>query len=718
MSSNPPAAASGGPPATIEQLFEFSLLGMVASGYLAVAGSGYLDLPTVALTAVALVLRFLLILGIVRLPFSNTAINVVTLSYVGFYPLDYLFVSHEFLRATVHLVFFLAITKILTARTDRDYSYLKLIAFLELLAASLLSANLNFFVCLALYLVFAVATFSTSEVRRSSSGAVRIVRAGQRRIPLRLALMTLFITGGILSITGGLFFFLPRTARAAFRHLVSERYYLPGFSNEITLGQLGQIKLQSTPVMHVRFTQPDTPLNVKWRGMVLGQFDGRTWSSHSSVKEERLEALHRGLVPLLEERQRPSVLVPRLRYEVHLKDIGSQTLFFTGIPEYISIDAPMIKRLPGGCYRLPFGSDGDLVYTGYSFAERSEPDLPAEPLPLALRDEYLELPRIDPRIPALAAEWTAGAKTAARQAAAIEHHLRTDFHYSLKLLNKEVADPLAYFLFNRKAGHCLYFASAMAVMLRTAGIPSRVVTGFQSGIYNPISGWQVIRTSDAHSWVEAYLPRHGWTTYDPTPPDPDADRIGFATRLALYLDAADTFWQEWVLNYDLEHQLVLATRVQQSGRSSNWLDSATTTLNTARRRATLFLKHYGAPLAAGLIVCALVILYGPTLRKIWFTRRRLKRVQRGQVDQSDASLLYARMLRILERRGIEKPAWLTANEFVRLMPASEVSPIVEDVTALYHELRFGGQRHAGPRMLALLEQLEVGAARDSASRAR
>src|SRR3974390_1016247 len=157
MSSNPLAAGLGGPPASVEQLFEFSLLGMVASGYLAVAGSGYLDLPTVVLTAAALVLRFLLVLGLVRLRFSNLLINVATLVYVGFYPLDYLFISHEFLPATVHLVFFLAIMKILTAPTDRDYSYLTLIAFLELLAASLLSASLNFFLCLALYLVFAVA---------------------------------------------------------------------------------------------------------------------------------------------------------------------------------------------------------------------------------------------------------------------------------------------------------------------------------------------------------------------------------------------------------------------------------------------------------------------------------------------------------------------------------------------------------------------------------
>ena len=709
MASNALPVGLSAPPASVERLFEFSLLGMVASGYLAVAGSGYLDVQTIALTAAALILRFLLVLGVFRIQFSALLINVVTLAYVGFYPLDYLYISHEFLPATVHLVFFLAITKILTAHSDRDYTYLKLIAFLELLAACLLSGNLNFFLFLALYLIFAVATFTTSEVRRSSNGPVRVVRAGLRRMTLRLSLMTLFITGGILSMTAGLFFFLPRTARAAFQHLVSERYHLPGFSSEITLGQLGEIKQQSTPVMHVRFIRPETPLNLKWRGMALGQFNGRSWYNKSFLKEEETIEIQRNrLNQLVDNNRRPSNRTPRLEYEVNMKDIGTDTLFFAGAPEFININAPLIKRIPGGCYRLPFGSAGGMSYFAVAYVNRpiSVGEVVPDSLPAMLRQEYLELPPLDRRIARLAVEWTAGAPDPQTQANAIERHLRKEYGYSLALLKSEVQDPLAHFLFERRAGHCEYFASAMAVMLRTLGIPSRVVTGFQSGIYNPLSGWQVIRASDAHSWVEAYMPRRGWITFDPTPPDPNVTQVGFSTKLALYMDAAETFWKEWVLNYDLDHQLVLATRVQQSGRGANWFDSAITSFTVARDSTTSFLKRYGAPLAAVLIFAALAILYGPAFGKTLAMRRRLKRVQRGQVDQSDASLLYSRMLRILERRGIEKPAWLTANEFVRLMPASELLPIVEDLTALYYDLRFGGRREAGPRMLALIEQLE------------
>src|ERR1019366_8942262 len=140
-------------------------------------------------------------------------------------------------------------------------------------------------------------------------------------------------------------------------------------------------------------------------------------------------------------------------------------------------NAPLIKRLPGGCYRLPFGSAGGMAYRAGSYLEQSSirPEKIPDPLPGLLRQEYLELPKIDLRIPRLAAQWTSGATDPETQANAIERHLRKDYKYSLALLKAEVPDPLAYFLFDRRTGHCEYFASAMAVMLRTLGIPSRVV---------------------------------------------------------------------------------------------------------------------------------------------------------------------------------------------------------------------------------------------------
>src|SRR3954447_18489831 len=150
-----------------ERFFQLSLLGLVGSGYLAVAGSGYLDAPTVLPTAARPLLRAPLICGSLRFDISDRTATRATILYSAFYVIDYLALSREFLTATVHLVFFLAIVKVLTAKTSRDHLYTAVIAFLELVAAAILSVNFNFFLFLALYLLCAMAALTSGEIRRA-----------------------------------------------------------------------------------------------------------------------------------------------------------------------------------------------------------------------------------------------------------------------------------------------------------------------------------------------------------------------------------------------------------------------------------------------------------------------------------------------------------------------------------------------------------------------
>jgi hypothetical protein len=246
-------------------------------------------------------------------------------------------------------------------------------------------------------------------------------------------------------------------------------------------------------------------------------------------------------------------------------------------------------------------------------------------------------------------------------------------------------------------------------MLRQVKIPSRVITGFQSGVYNPISGSQLIRSSDAHSWVEAWLPDRGWTTFDPTPPDPNVPRLSAWTRLGFYADAIDVFWQDWVLNYNLERQLQLAARVGDSSRHIrlNWSDSEGfwSARNWSAPRD--FFRNYGFILFGVLALAVLGKFLGRDGWKWWSARRRMLMVQRGEGHPSDATLLYQRMLKALKRRGIEKPAWLTPCEFARVLQEPELSLLVEDFTTAYNELRFGGDPDAAGRIFVLLERLEA-----------
>lgn len=701
----------------VERFFEFSLLGLLASGYFAVLTSGFLDWPTAVFAGLGLILRLLIILGRLRFDPPARAVSILTLLYFGFYPLDYGFLSRDFVRATVHLIFFLAIVRGLTARTPRDYTYVKVLAFLELLAACIVTANSSFFFFLMLFLLFGVATFASSEIRRAARKDYRprddrtlVTGGGMHRFHLRLGTLSACLFAGILLMTAGLFFLLPRTAQAAFRHLVPQHYHLAGFSNEVILGQIGEIKTRDTPVMHVQMFDMEAARNLKWRGGVLSRFDGRKWSN-PPVGSEALRVVH-GQVDLGSRTVRYRQGGRHIPYEVHLKDIAADALFLAGEPEYLRIDAPFIVRGWANSYRLGFLVP-PVVYHVSAFFE-TDPQPPGEfhepeSLPLSARGRYLELPPIDPRIRPLAVSMAGSEILPERQARALERHLRTDFSYTLQMPSQEVADPLAYFLFERRKGHCEYFASAMAVMLRTLDIPSRVVTGFQSGVYNPISGWQVIRASDAHSWVEAYIPGRGWVTFDPTPADPTAVRQNFWAKLALWADAVDLFWQDWVLNYNLDRQFSVAVKVEESSRgflSVSWFDRAASQLSKAQSKATGLVVNWWPYFVAAFFLGLLIYFEGGAIRKLLSLRWRLRRIRSGSGNASDATLLYERMLAVLRKRGFEKPAWLTPLEFAQVLPASDLAPLVAEFTAAYNQLRFGNNAEDAQRIVTLLSRIE------------
>jgi transglutaminase-like putative cysteine protease len=689
-------------PRIVNRFFEFSLLGMLAAGYFAVLGSGFLDWPTAALTLLGLCARTLMVSGVVVIEPPPRVVAALAIAYIGFFPVDYYYVSGTFLSATVHMVFFLAVLKLLTAKTPRDFGYLKAIAGLELIAAAVLSEGLSFLVYLAVFVLFAIATFASGEVRRAAGAQAVVSRGGLKAFSRRLGVVSACLFGGILFMTICLFFVLPRTARAAFERFAPARYHLAGFSNNVTLGEIGRIKQSSTPVMHVRSFQGEGFLPVKWRGAALAEFDGKRWFNPPG--QEQAIQVEDGQV-VVRSATEGAARGPNLIYQVHLEPLIADTLFFAGTVETIKIDVRYLRYSRGGGFHVSprYGNRG-LNYSAYGFLPNEwAPGRYTAQLPQGILREYLELPPTDARIGELARQMTAGAQTQAQKARALEGHLRQDYGYTLELLSKPVEDPLAYFLFVRKKGHCEYFASSMAVMLRTLGIPSRVVTGFQSGVYNPMTGWQVIRASDAHSWVEAWITGRGWTTFDPTPFDPSGGEPGLMSRLALLSDTASQYWSDWVMSYDLEHQVALASRMHAAAQRVRFpdFDELVAGLKDAGRAG---FRHL--PLAGGAIAIAVLwLLFGSAIAKWWKQRAHARKVERGAGEPSDATILYQQMLELLAKRGIQKPPWFTPIEFARVVRAPQMAPLVEEATAAYNELRYGGRRDAAPRMMRVLEQI-------------
>jgi hypothetical protein len=243
-------------------------------------------------------------------------------------------------------------------------------------------------------------------------------------------------------------------------------------------------------------------------------------------------------------------------------------------------------------------------------------------------------------------------------------------------------------------------------MLRTLGIPSRVATGFQSGYYNEVSGLYVLRASDAHVWVEAWFEDRGWVTFDPTPSAANVRAQGIFSRIAMYLDAMDSMWRQWVVAYDLGHQAALATRFARGLRSwnRNWSAArpagAGSFLLAVRTRAQAM--GWWALAAASLI--ALAMRFGPRALRTFRHRAIARRILRSGGSPSDASMLYLRMLDVLAARGVERPPWFTPAEFARQVPADQREAVAK-FTAVYNAIRFGGDNARAGELVTLLDHL-------------
>lgn len=679
---------------------------MLGSAWAALVTSGGVDSPSLVLACLAIVLRLLIVAGLVRFRLPDHVTTALALAYAGFFPIDYYFLSRDFLISTLHLIFFLAALITLRARSGREYFLVKVIALAQVLAACVLSQGLVFLVFLTLFACFGIVTQISGEIRYNLSQPQTIARAGQKGVSLRVLGVSSFVFVAVALVGSSLFFLLPRTAGIMLRGFQNDRLPRTGYTDEVRLNQVGEIQFTSTPVLRARFQNSQRMPGLKWRGDALLHFDGVRWFN----RRQDIDLLkpQNGQFPLVD----PAYVWPRgprVSYEVRLENVSGNELFFVGQPEVLRLDYPFpIFRSPTGQIRAGNLLGRGLRYQAYSFLPQPQlRNLPPEDLDAELRRQALALPPIDPRIPQLARDWTLAAPDDLARAQLLERRLRTTFQYSTRLLDRPVPDPMAHFLFTRKEGHCEYFASAMAVMLRSLHIPARLATGFQAGTYNPISGWHMVRGADAHTWVEAWLPEHGWLPFDPTPPDPRAASGALLAHLSLYLDAAEVFWQEWVLSYDLERQILLADRVGRGGRnfSIDW-QRRWKAVESWGKAAAAELPRIAIALLGSLAAALSLLWLGPRLLARWRHRRRTAMLRRGVAAASDATVLYQRMLDLLRARRLEKPAWMTANEFAGTIPHPRTAALVRELTTAYQDLRFGHRPAAGARMLGLLEELE------------
>jgi hypothetical protein len=272
------------------------------------------------------------------------------------------------------------------------------------------------------------------------------------------------------------------------------------------------------------------------------------------------------------------------------------------------------------------------------------------------------------------------------EARAIESQLQSDYGYSLDM-KAGGADPLADFLFNVKAGHCEYFSTAMAVMLRTRGIATRVVNGFLPGEYNEAAGAFTVRQSDAHSWVEVYFPEtNSWVTFDPTPAAGRAEpmRSGVVGQLEKYAEAFELIWFQYVVGYDKQEQRSLATLVQN--RLFRFRQFVSTIFT---RTVQILPKDFRGVVPVGIAVIAVLLsfLLVRRVRRLGW-RRVLSRSDSEPGYDESIVVFYERLTSLLAQRGIRRAADLTPLEFAGSLDVPEALKI----TRAYNRVRFGHER--------------------------
>jgi protein-glutamine gamma-glutamyltransferase len=438
------------------------------------------------------------------------------------------------------LVLFLSL-KLLELHHQRDAMVLVLLAYFLALT--------NFFYSQTL----PTAGLMFASVLVNTASLVNFAAPGRAlRANLKTAGVLLAQAGPVMLI---LFFLFPRI-QGPLWGLPQDAYSgITGLSDSMSPGLISRLSQSDAIAFRVKF-QKDAPAKPQlyWRGPVFWQFDGRTWRAGEfrSFGQLRFEATGKPY-----------------DYEITLEPHDHNWLFAlelaAKIPPNASVttDYMLISRTPvRNRVRYDMSS-----YTNFTTRGADDPN--------ELR-QGLQLPQgFNPRARGLAREWAASLATdAAIAQRALSYFREAGFVYTLEppLLGRDSVDE---FLFGSKQGFCEHYASSFVFLMRAAGVPARVVTGYQGGDINPVDGYMIVRQSDAHAWAEVRLKGRGWVRFDPTAAAspvrvesgvaaavPNTDPLPLMTRTSLIWlremrynwDALANKWNQLVLGYNPERQ--------------------------------------------------------------------------------------------------------------------------------------------------------------------
>lgn len=452
----------------------------------------------------------------------------LSIFFTIYFLIDISLISRNLLFSGNHLLMLLTFHRLITLKNEKDYLLILLFSFLTIASSGSVNPNLPFLLLFFFFIFLSIFSLTLISLYK---GNFRI----KERVLKSLIKISLISTLTIFLASPAIFFTVPRLGIGIGTLMGSSPPLISGFSENVHLGDIGTIIENNRVVMRVKTADlSELPPDHLWRGKGYNYFDGKGWSS-TIITSKGTEIKRR-------YKEKKTIAI------INLEPLGTDVLFLPYNLEWIR-GIRTIKEDANGTISSPFGAYTKRNYT-VEFVNFSSKLIPYEERDLK---PYLQLPEFNMKIYNLAKEIAGNLKDHESISKKVEEFLKKEFKYSLNLASS--SSPIEDFLFKRKEGHCEYFSSAMAVLLRHLEIPARVVNGFKRGDFNSTGGYYVVREKDAHSWVEVYIEGKGWVAFDPTPSISTGYKRNILIALRDVWDAIQFWWDRNFVTYSPQKQI-------------------------------------------------------------------------------------------------------------------------------------------------------------------
>lgn len=735
------------------------------------------------------------ILGVVAFAIAATELLVAGFSEAGF-------VAEGRLLAGAHLLSYLVWIALFQDKKGRQYWWLMALGVMQVAVGAILSHDPFFGVMLLIYVFLSLWTLSVFSLYRARYGfeiagetASALASAETSQSSAPLAALSLkqpdeyrgaiqldpheqwvngrfvvgIVTTSLLSMCVGCVFFvlIPRMwvgKQYEFDDRVEPGFRkVTGFTDEVQLGEIGQILESNERVFEVRFSKAASlaPLEVEevsrtlgfeeplFRGSVMGRYENGRWH----VLEQSKNVIE--LVPP----RRLNDRAIRQHYIVH--DGNAKTLFGMH-PAFATEfgDDELLRPAIDVVTSIIFRRDEDqrkksqLEYVLYAYVPQKKSDRPrivevrsgpAQRARRAAMPELLKLPPGLDRLTQFAQQIASSVNTFEASsdppdvqiARLIEQRLQSSGEYKYSLNNEIIdpsIDPVEDFLFNRKQGHCEYSATAMALMLRAVNIPSRLVSGFKGGQMSGFSGAFAVEGRHAHAWVEAFVGGQ-WKTFDPTPIEraESVAEIGEGRNVITNLQGLLAgFWEQRVVRMTIDEQKSMIY-APLGNKLKALTEKASSPFGDTGKRVAAFLsdpkRWFSIETFIGTAILMLLIFgfrtlwrkYGPQDAGVFrwlFLQLRLLLLRLFVSEDRIRVAFYERFLAILSKRGLTRRPSQTPLEFAAdveetlsaALTSAGLSQLPEDIATKFYRVRYGNQTLTLSEMSALsasLDQLKI-----------